>query len=195
MNAPEFKITLRNFESKVMYFNGMYKLPVAPYPQIESIVQHERKKNPDLELTGKAAIEKRLLDFRKTLADELNEVDDIIGWMKAGVKKNKDTGTLEEYTVVDLLVDIADWLTDIPVYCASEMVKYGLPVSQSQDIVMASNFSKLGADGNPIYNDEGKVLKGPGYWKPEPQLKAMIAEIIQENTEEISANKGIVWRD
>lgn len=44
------------------------------------------------------------------------------------------------------------------------------------DIIMASNFSKLGADGKPIYDDRGKVLKGPGYWKPEPKISAYLSQ-------------------
>ena len=44
------------------------------------------------------------------------------------------------------------------------------------NIIMDSNESKLGADGLPIYNADGKVLKGPNYWKPEPALRKMLEE-------------------
>jgi hypothetical protein len=47
------------------------------------------------------------------------------------------------------------------------------------NIIMASNFSKLGADGKPILAD-GKVQKGPFYWKPEPRLKQMLLSSIAE---------------
>ena len=40
--------------------------------------------------------------------------------------------------------------------------------------VVDSNESKLGADGNPIYDANGKFLKGPHYWKPEPKIKALL---------------------
>ena len=43
-------------------------------------------------------------------------------------------------------------------------------------IIRQSNFSKLGADGKPIYDERGKVQKGPGYWKPEPKISEMLAE-------------------
>jgi len=33
--------------------------------------------------------------------------------------------------------------------------------------IQASNMSKLGADGNPIYREDGKVMKGPGYFRPD----------------------------
>ena len=39
---------------------------------------------------------------------------------------------------------------------------------------MASNMSKLGEDGKPIYDERGKVMKGPGYWQPEPMIERMI---------------------
>ena len=42
------------------------------------------------------------------------------------------------------------------------------------DIIMDSNESKLGADGNPIYDANGKFLKGPHYWQPEPKIKALL---------------------
>lgn len=190
----DFKLSLRSFDSKVHFFNGMYKLPVAPYPQITAVVANEKAKNP--ELSAKQALEKRILDFRSTLEKEINEGYDIIGWLKAGVKKNKDTGELEPYTVPDFLTDIADWLVDIQVYCASEMVKYGLPAPESKDIIMGSNFSKLDSNGQPIINAEGKVEKGPGYWRPEPQLKALIVEKIEEfeNPKPMSRT-NIVWRE
>ena len=41
---------------------------------------------------------------------------------------------------------------------------------------MDSNESKLGADGNPIYDANGKFLKAPHYWKLEPKIKALLEE-------------------
>jgi predicted HAD superfamily Cof-like phosphohydrolase len=75
---------------------------------------------------------------------------------------------------------LADLLGDIQVYCASEMAKFGLPLDQVLAIIMQSNFSKLGADGLPIYDERGKVMKGPGYWKPEPKIQAMLSELLEK---------------
>ena len=69
---------------------------------------------------------------------------------------------------------IADVLGDIIVYCRSEALKYGIPLEEVLDIIMDSNESKLGADGKPIYDANGKFLKGPNYWKPEPKIKSML---------------------
>jgi len=72
------------------------------------------------------------------------------------------------------LVEIADLLGDIVVYCRSEALKYGIPLEGVLDIIMDSNESKLGADGLPIYNEDGKFLKGPNYWRPEPMIRALL---------------------
>jgi predicted HAD superfamily Cof-like phosphohydrolase len=69
---------------------------------------------------------------------------------------------------------MADLLGDVIVYCRSEALKYGLPLEDVLDIIMDSNESKLGADGKPIYDANGKFLKGPDYWKPEPKIKALL---------------------
>ena len=49
------------------------------------------------------------------------------------------------------------------------------------DIIMASNFSKLGEDGKPIYDKHGKVLKGPGYWEPEPAIERYLRSLGIQN--------------
>ncbi|RCM47979.1 hypothetical protein PA37_06700 [Pseudomonas aeruginosa] len=54
-------------------------------------------------------------------------------------------------------------------------MKYGIPLEAVLDLIMDSNESKLGADGKPIYDENGKFLKGPNYWKPEPQIKKLLA--------------------
>ena len=41
---------------------------------------------------------------------------------------------------------------------------------------MQSNFSKLGEDGQPVYDHRGKVMKGPGYWKPEPKIQELLSQ-------------------
>jgi len=71
-------------------------------------------------------------------------------------------------------VALADLLGDVMVYCRSEALKYGLPLEAVLDVIMDSNESKLGADGKPIYDGNGKFLKGPNYWKPEPKIKALL---------------------
>lgn len=103
--------------------------------------------------------------FGKTLQDELNEYQAI-------------TGLPLDTPPEMVLTYIADLLCDIIVYCASECRKYGIPPSAVLQIIMASNESKLGADGQPIIEEEtGKFLKGPNYWKPEPLILALLQQI------------------
>ena len=58
--------------------------------------------------------------------------------------------------------------------------RWGLPLNKILDVIMESNFSKLGADGMPIYDERGKVMKGPDYWKPEPQIRDALTTILPE---------------
>jgi predicted HAD superfamily Cof-like phosphohydrolase len=80
--------------------------------------------------------------------------------------------------LLDLLTALADLLGDIQVYCGSEMVKFGLPIDDVLFIIMQSNFSKMGADGNPIYDERGKLQKGPHYWKPEPKIRELLRSML-----------------
>lgn len=98
--------------------------------------------------------------FVDILKEELNEVYDIF--------PIKDP--------VQQLVAMADWLGDLIVYCSTESRRHGIPMNNVLKIIMASNFSKLGADGLPIFDERGKVMKGPGYWKPEPKIEELIVQ-------------------
>ena len=71
------------------------------------------------------------------------------------------------------IVKMADWLGDIIVYCASEMRRHGIPIQATLDIIMASNMTKAGADGKPIVIN-GKVVKGPDFVPPEPELAKLL---------------------
>ncbi len=132
------------FAQRIALMNAMYRLPT-----------HERPTLPD-------DTAERLVKFKATLIDEVHEIDDIA----ALVAKGADPA--------DVLTAIADLLGDVIVYCRSEALKYGLPLEGVLDVIMDSNESKLGADGNPIYDANGKFLKGPNYWKPEPRIKALL---------------------
>jgi hypothetical protein len=136
------------FKERIKLMNSMYKLPVKEYPCV-----------------GKDVVE-RLVKFKATLLDEVNEIDDIVQIATAGGGE------------LDVVVAIADLLGDVIVYCRSEAMKYGIPLEEVLGVIMDSNESKLGVDGNPIYDGNGKFLKGPNYWKPEPKIKMMLASLI-----------------
>ena len=64
------------------------------------------------------------------------------------------------------LLEVADALTDILYVTYGAGHAFGIDLDQCFDEVQNSNMSKLGKDGKPIYNEQGKVMKGPGYFKP-----------------------------
>ena len=134
----------RPFAQRIAAMNAMYKLPANDRPALP------------------ADVADRLTKFKATLLDEVHEIDEIVALAKNGG------------AATDIAVAIADLLGDIVVYCRSEALKYGLPLEDVLDIIMDSNESKLGADGNPVYDANGKFLKGPDYWKPEPKIKALL---------------------
>jgi NTP pyrophosphatase (non-canonical NTP hydrolase) len=136
----------KTFAERIAAMNAMYKLPASESPSLP------------------ANVADRLVKFKATLLDEVHEIDEIVALSKNGGSP------------ADVAVAIADVLGDIMVYCRSEALKYGLPLEDVLDVIMDSNESKLGADGKPIYDANGKFLKGPNYWKPEPRIKALLEE-------------------
>ena len=64
------------------------------------------------------------------------------------------------------LLEVADALTDILYVTYGAGHAFGIDLDQCFDEVQNSNMSKLGEDGEPIYNESGKVMKGPNYFKP-----------------------------
>ena len=62
--------------------------------------------------------------------------------------------------------EVADALTDILYVTYGAGHAFGIDLDKCFSEVQKSNMSKLGQDGKPIYNDKGKVMKGPNYFKP-----------------------------
>ena len=91
--------------------------------------------------------ENKIVQLRIDLIEEeLNELKEAI--------KNKD------------IVEVADALTDILYVTYGAGHSFGVNLAECFDEVQRSNMSKLGEDGKPIYNDSGKVMKGPNYFAP-----------------------------
>ena len=65
------------------------------------------------------------------------------------------------------IIEVADALTDILYVTYGAGHAFGINLDKCFDEVQRSNMSKLGKDGKPIYNDAGKVMKGPKYFKPD----------------------------
>ena len=65
------------------------------------------------------------------------------------------------------LLEVADALTDILYVTYGAGHAFGIDLDSCFNEVQNSNMSKLGKDGKPIYNDQGKVMKGPNYFRPD----------------------------
>ena len=65
------------------------------------------------------------------------------------------------------ILEVADALTDILYVTYGAGHAFGIDLDKCFDEVQNSNMSKLGENGEPIYNELGKVMKGPNYFKPD----------------------------
>ena len=65
------------------------------------------------------------------------------------------------------LIEVADALTDLLYVTYGAGHAFGIDLDKCFNEVQNSNMSKLGIDGKPIYNEKGKVMKGPNYFKPD----------------------------
>ena len=70
--------------------------------------------------------------------------------------------------------EVADALTDILYVTYGAGHAFGINLDKCFEEVQNSNMSKLGLDGKPIYNENGKVMKGPNYFKPD--LSKLLAQ-------------------
>ncbi len=72
------------------------------------------------------------------------------------------------------LVEVADALGDMLYILCGTIIEHGMQhkIEEVFNEIQKSNMSKLGADGKPIYREDGKVLKGPNYFKP--NIKAIL---------------------
>ena len=74
---------------------------------------------------------------------------------------------LKEAITNNDLLEVADALTDLLYVTYGAGHAFGIDLDKCFNEVQNSNMSKLGEDGKPIYNELGKVMKGPNYFKPD----------------------------
>jgi len=79
----------------------------------------------------------------------------------------EELNELKEAIDKNNLKEVADALTDILYVTYGAGHAFGINLDACFTEVQSSNMSKLGKDGKPIYNEHGKVLKGPKYFKPD----------------------------
>jgi len=130
---------MSEFEDKVKEFQVMYNREVG-----EKMAGHY-----DL-----LAMRKRLIDeeYKELDAEIVKAMDEI----KTGGRPQKET-----------LLHLYKELADLQYVVSGLSVTFGIPIDEVFGRVHASNMSKLGADGKPIYREDGKILKGPNYFEPD----------------------------
>jgi len=84
----------------------------------------------------------------------------------------EELNELEQAMKTKDLKEVADALTDILYVAYGAGCAYGIDLDKCFKEVQRANMSKLGRDGKPIYNEKGKVMKGPDYL--EPNLKQFV---------------------
>ena len=80
---------------------------------------------------------------------------------------NEELEELKQAISEKNLTEVADALTDILYVTYGAGHAFGINLDKCFEEVQNSNMSKLGTDGKPIYNERGKVMKGPKYFKPD----------------------------
>ena len=80
---------------------------------------------------------------------------------------NEELEELKKAISENNIVEVADALTDILYVAYGAGHAFGINLDHCFDEVQQSNMSKLDSNGQPIYNESGKVMKGPKYFKPD----------------------------
>ena len=108
--------------------------------------------------------------FMKTYGQEVKDKAGLSDAMTNKLRIDLIKEELEELTEAmkdENLLEVADALTDILYVTYGAGHAFGIDLDKCFEEVQNSNMSKLGEDGKPIYNEAGKVMKGPNYYKPD----------------------------
>ena len=108
--------------------------------------------------------------FMKTYGQEVKDKAGLSDAITNKLRIDLIKEELEELTEAmkdENLLEVADALTDILYVTYGAGPAFGIDLDKCFEEVQNSNMSKLGEDGKPIYNEDGKVMKGPNYFKPD----------------------------
>ena len=108
--------------------------------------------------------------FMSTFGQEIKKKSSLSSDKTNSLRLNLIQEELDELTIAikeNDILEVADALTDILYVTYGAGHAFGINLDKCFDEVQKSNMSKLGKNGKPIYNDKGKVMKGPDYFKPD----------------------------
>ena len=123
-------------------------------------------------------VDKATADLRmKLIEEETREVVEAIYQANNGGPKD--------------LAHLAKELADLVYVVYGTAVTYGIDLDRMFGIVHLSNMSKLDENGQPIFREDGKILKGPNYWEAEPLLETLM-EFEMTDQENVAAENAVV---
>ena len=108
--------------------------------------------------------------FMSTFGQEVKKKSELSSEKINSLRLNLIQEELDELTKAikeNDILEVADALTDILYVTYGAGHAFGVDLDKCFDEVQKSNMSKLGKDGKPIFNEFGKVMKGPDYFKPD----------------------------
>ena len=116
-------------------------------------------------MTNFESVRKFMMTFGQEIKKKAQFPDDQITKLRFALIKEELEEFKEAIEKKDLK-EVADALTDILYVTYGAGHAFGIDLDKCFEEVQNSNMSKLGEDGKPIYNENGKVMKGPNYFKP-----------------------------
>lgn len=137
----------RDPEALVRQFHETYRLPIHSVPDADRERIHLR-----MSLVAEEFIELVTAAYGKEAGEHASR-----GWEAARAADDHTRDTVE----------IADALGDLIYVVYGMALELGIPLPDVLREIQDSNLSKLGGDGQPIYREDGKVLKGPNYFRPD----------------------------
>ena len=117
-------------------------------------------------MTNFESVKKFMQTFGQEIREKASFPSDKIKSLRYDLIK-EELDELKEALENQDIKEVADALTDILYVTYGAGHAFGINLDKCFQEVQSSNMSKLGLDGKPIYNENGKVLKGPNYFKPD----------------------------
>ncbi len=114
-----------------------------------------------MELPINVPFENGLLELRKTLLQE--ETAELCAALDNAKIELAEKGSVSRAVFENMCKEMAD----VQYALSGLAISFGLPFEKAFDLTHESNMSKLGADGKPIRREDGKIMKGPLYHKPD----------------------------
>tara|TARA_B110001452_G_C14846879_1_gene295808 strand:+ start:98 stop:478 length:381 start_codon:yes stop_codon:yes gene_type:complete len=120
---------------------------------VEHLMSNFKKVKKFMEIFGQEVKTKAEFPNDKIIKLRYDLIEEELSELKTAIKEKN-------------IAEVADALTDILYVTYGAGHAFGIDLNQCFDEVQKSNMSKLGENGKPIYNETGKVMKGPKYFKP-----------------------------